>query len=59
MLLLALLGLNRRQYEVQATQSEALLEQTRLAQAEQSDVDGVLMSCRSPKPLPRTPGTTA
>ncbi len=28
-----LLGLNRRQCEVQAAQSEALLEQTRLAQA--------------------------
>ncbi|MEV4149344.1 histidine kinase [Amycolatopsis sp. NPDC049691] len=34
MLLLVLVGLNRRQYEVQATQAEALLEQTRLAQAE-------------------------
>lgn len=34
MVLLVLLGLNRRQYEVQATQSRALLEQTRLAQAE-------------------------
>jgi signal transduction histidine kinase len=34
MLLLVLLGLNRRQYEVQAKQAEALLEQTRLAQAE-------------------------
>jgi signal transduction histidine kinase len=34
MLLLVLIGLNRRQYEVQATQAEALLEQTRLAQAE-------------------------
>ncbi|WP_328645767.1 histidine kinase [Amycolatopsis sp. NBC_00348] len=36
MLLLVLLGLNRRQYEVQAKQAEALLEQTRLAQAEHS-----------------------
>ncbi|MGW5716332.1 sensor histidine kinase [Amycolatopsis sp. NPDC003865] len=34
MLLLVLVGLNRRQYEVQAGQAEALLEQTRLAQAE-------------------------
>lgn len=34
MLLLVLIGLNRRQYEVQATQAEALLEQTRVAQAE-------------------------
>jgi signal transduction histidine kinase len=34
MLLLVLLGLNRRQYEVQATQTQALLEQTRFAQAE-------------------------
>jgi len=34
MLLLVLLGLNRRQYEVQATQARALLEQTRFAQAE-------------------------
>ncbi|SFW49383.1 sensor histidine kinase [Amycolatopsis australiensis] len=34
MLLLVLVGLNRRQYEVQANQAEALLEQTRLAQAE-------------------------
>ncbi|MEU0531037.1 sensor histidine kinase [Amycolatopsis tolypomycina] len=34
MLLLVLLGLNRRQYEVQATQSKALLAQTRFAQAE-------------------------
>jgi signal transduction histidine kinase len=34
MLLLVLIGLNRRQYEVQALQAEALLEQTRVAQAE-------------------------
>ncbi len=34
MLLLVLLGLNRRQYEVQAVQTRQLLEQTRLAQAE-------------------------
>lgn len=34
MLLLVLVGLNRRQYEIQAKQAEALLEQTRLAQAE-------------------------
>ncbi|SDZ44685.1 Signal transduction histidine kinase [Amycolatopsis xylanica] len=34
MLLLLLLGLNRRQYEVQAEQAHALLEQTKLAQAE-------------------------
>ncbi|RSD25690.1 sensor histidine kinase [Amycolatopsis eburnea] len=34
LLLLVLVGLNRRQYEVQAKQAEALLEQTRLAQAE-------------------------
>ncbi|MEU8630567.1 histidine kinase [Amycolatopsis sp. NPDC048633] len=34
MLLLVLVGLNRRQYEVQAIQAGALLEQTRLAQAE-------------------------
>ncbi|SEF30865.1 Signal transduction histidine kinase [Amycolatopsis pretoriensis] len=34
MLLLVLVGLNRRQYEVQAGQAEALLDQTRLAQAE-------------------------
>jgi len=34
MLLVLLLGLNRRQYEVQAAQAKALLEQTRLAQAE-------------------------
>jgi signal transduction histidine kinase len=34
MLLLVLVGLNRRQYEVQALQAEALLEQTRVAQAE-------------------------
>lgn len=34
MLLLVLIGLNRRQYEVQAKQAEALLEQTRFAQAE-------------------------
>jgi signal transduction histidine kinase len=34
MLLLVLLGLNRRQYEVQATQAGALLDQTRLAQVE-------------------------
>lgn len=34
MLLLVLVGLNRRQYEVQAGQAEALLGQTRLAQAE-------------------------
>ncbi|MFD9895087.1 sensor histidine kinase [Amycolatopsis sp. NPDC059027] len=34
MLLLLLIGLNRRQYEVQAAQAEQLLEQTRLAQAE-------------------------
>ncbi|WP_285482076.1 sensor histidine kinase [Amycolatopsis sp. NBRC 101858] len=34
MLMLVLVGLNRRQYEVQAIQSGALLEQTRLAQAE-------------------------
>ncbi|UOX86870.1 histidine kinase [Amycolatopsis sp. FBCC-B4732] len=34
LVLLVLVGLNRRQYEIQATQAEALLEQTRLAQAE-------------------------
>jgi signal transduction histidine kinase len=34
MFLLVLLGLNRRQYEIQARQAGALLEQTRLAQAE-------------------------
>ncbi|WP_290050700.1 sensor histidine kinase [Amycolatopsis solani] len=34
LLLLVLVGLNRRQYEVQAKQAEALLEQTKLAQAE-------------------------
>ncbi|GAA4542050.1 sensor histidine kinase [Amycolatopsis samaneae] len=34
MLLLMLIGLNRRQYEVQAAQAEQLLAQTRLAQAE-------------------------
>lgn len=34
MLLLCLLGLNRRQYEIQAIQAERLLEQTKLAQAE-------------------------
>ncbi|ALG14892.1 sensor histidine kinase [Kibdelosporangium phytohabitans] len=34
MLLLGLLGLNRRQYEIQAIQAGRLLEQTRLAQAE-------------------------
>ncbi|GAB3138310.1 histidine kinase [Amycolatopsis stemonae] len=34
MLLLVLIGLNRRQYEVQASQAGALLDQTRLAQAE-------------------------
>ncbi|WP_181777541.1 sensor histidine kinase [Amycolatopsis pittospori] len=34
LLVLMLLGLNRRQYEVQAAQAAALLEQTRLAQSE-------------------------
>lgn len=34
MLLLVLLGLNRRQYEVQAAQAKELLRQTQLAQAE-------------------------
>jgi signal transduction histidine kinase len=34
MLLFVLIGLNRRQYEVQAIQAGALLDQTRLAQAE-------------------------
>lgn len=34
LLVLMLLGLNRRQYEVQAEQAAALLEQTRLAQSE-------------------------
>jgi signal transduction histidine kinase len=36
MLVVVLFGLNRRQYEVQATQTELLLEQTRRAQTEQA-----------------------